>query len=598
MATEAPHRPTSAERGRRERLLRLGWLWRELGQRRGEVSVALGVTIVSPVVALLLPVRVQSRTEELLAGTNVAELASELAFLLAIVFASLTLTALRRFLMARLCLGIVTGLRQTLYRHIMAIAPRELQKTEGGQVTNAFTYDLEVLHKALARMLGELFPSLFLGVIYGAALFWFSWRLALILILVFVPLALLTNYFASLIHRTTHAAQARQGELLGELAETLAGPKEIKLFRLEGKLIDRFRDVNQMAFRLALRRELFSEMHPFAVSLIVAVAIAGVILLSAVFLGRGWIDAGSLGGFVVCLGLFYPQVQEAGHALGHAVQIFAGRERIDRVLALEVERETAEKDGPVPANGAIELDHVTFAYPGAKPAIEDLSLRIADGERVAIVGPSGAGKSTLLEILPRFNEISSGEITIGGVPLGDIPLAALRSRIGLVLQVPFLFRGTLRENLAAGQTGLSDERIAEVAAQARVDEFVRRLPDDYDTLIEPGGANLSVGQRQRVAIARVLLRDPPILLLDEPTSALDADSETHVADAIRAAAAGRTTIIVAHRLSTVRDVDRIIVMDRGRVVEEGNHVELLLRGGLYAELHAQFAGEQGRVAGL
>ncbi len=591
MTVDSTRQPAVEAALEKVRIVRLGWLWDDLKRRRGEFAIVIGITLVAPFVALLLPLRVQDRTEDLLQSAQVAALAGELGIILVIVFASLALTVLRRYLMARLCLGIITDLRQTLYRHIMALAPRDLQRTEGGQVTNAFTYDLNVLHASLKRLLGALLPSLVLGTVYTGALFWFSWRLAFLLILVIGPMALLTNFFARRIHTQSHAAQARQGQLLGELAETLAGPKDIKLFRLEPRLVERFGGVNREAFRTALRRDLLSELHPFSVSIIVAFAIAAVVVVSAVFLAEGWIDAGALAGFVVCLGLLYPQVQEFSQSLGQAMQLFAGRERIDRVLDLPPETD-ASAEGLAPENGAIDFRDVDFAHPGGGPTISGLTLHIADGERVAIVGPSGAGKSTLLELLPRFNEPSAGGIEIGGVPIRDMPLSALRSRIGLVLQTPFLFRGTLRENLTAGRDGLSEARIREVAAQARVDEFAERLPQGYDTTIEPGGTNLSVGQRQRVAIARVLLSDPPILLLDEPTSALDVGSESHVAEAIRSAARGRTTIIVAHRLTTVRDVDRIVVMDAGHVVEEGTHEALIAKGGLYASLYAQFEGSE------
>lgn len=587
-ADSAPIPDLGSARGR-ERIVRLSWLWADLRRRKGEVAVVVLTTLVSPFVSLLLPLRVRDRIEEILQSADFGALVGELGLILGIVFASLTLTAARRFLIARLCLGIITDLRQTLYRHILSVAPRELQRTEGGQVTNAFTYDLEVLHAALKRMLGAFVPNLFLAAVYAAALFWFSWRLAFLLILVIGPLAVLTNHFARRIHSAGRAAQARQGELLGELAETLAGPKEVKLFRLERRLVARFEGVNREAFQSALRRDLLSEINPYAASMLVAFAIAAVILVSAAFLARGWVTAGDLAGFVVCLGLLYPQVQDVSQSLGQAMLLFAGRERIDRVLALPPEVDEGA-EGPTPRDGSIAFRGVTFAYEGGSPAIGNLNLTIADGERVAIVGPSGAGKSTLLELLPRFNEPASGDIEIGGVPIRSIPLGALRDRIGLVLQVPFLFRGTLRENLAAGQEGLDEGRLREVARQARVDAFAEALPQGYDTLIEPGGANLSVGQRQRVAIARVLLRDPPILLLDEPTSALDAGSETHVAEAIRTVAEGRTTLIVAHRLSTVRDMDRIIVMDGGRIVEQGTHDVLVARGGLYAGLYAQFEG--------
>lgn len=584
--TQRPAQP------RRGRVVRLGWLWEDLGKRRGAAFAVAFVTLISPIVGLLLPLRVRSRTEDLLTSAPLEELASELGIVLAIAIASLTITALRRFLMARLCLGIITDLRDTLYRHILTLAPRELRRGEDGQVTNAFTYDLDLLHVALKRMLGVLGPSIFLATIYSAALFWFSWQLATALIGVFVPMIALTNIFVRHIHARAHGAQARQSQLLGELSETLAGPKEIKLFRLEAQLAERFGAVNRSAYRETLRRDFLAELHPFLLSTLIACAIAAVIFLAALFVAQDWIAPGDLAGFLVCIGLLYPQVQEIGHSLGQAVQIFAARERIDTVLSMPPETDIAASSGPLPTDGAITMTGVHFTHEGGSPAIHDLSLDVADGERVAIVGPSGAGKSTLLELLPRFNEPDAGSIHIGGVPINEIALADLRTRVGLVLQVPFLFRGTLRENLTAGQLGVPDEKLLDAARQARVDEFVARLPNGYDSEIEPGGANLSVGQRQRIAIARVLLRDPPILLLDEPTSALDVASETHVGEAIRAASKGRTTIIVAHRLSTVRDVDRIVVMDMGRIAEQGTHDDLIARGGIYAGLYAQFEGSE------
>ena len=572
------------------RIVRLAWLWDALKAHRGAAFVVAGFTLIAPFVGLLLPLRVRSRTEDFLTTAPLSEIGRELLVIFAIAMAGFLISSIRRFLVFRLCLEIVTDLRDQLYRHILTLAPRELRKSEDGRVTNAFTYDLELLHNMLKRMLGDLGPSIFLAAVYGVALFWFSWQLAIALLFFFVPMILLTNVFVSRIHRRAHGAQARQSQLLGELSETLAGPKEIKLFRLEAQLAKRFGTVNREAYGETLKRDFLSELHPFLMSTLIALAIGAVVYLAAFFIARGWISAGDLAGFLVCIALIYPLVREIGRSLGQVVQIFAARERIDRVLSTPSERDAAATSLTVPENGSISLCNVKFTHDGGSPAIHDLSLEIADGERVAIVGPSGAGKSTLLELLPRFNEPDSGVIQIGNVPIDSIALAELRTRVGLVLQVPFLFRGTLRENLTAGQLGVSDEKLREAAKQARVDEFVERLPEGYETEIDPGGANLSVGQRQRIAIARVLLRDPPILLLDEPTSALDVASETHVAEAIRAASKGRTTIIVAHRLSTVRDVDRIIVMDRGEIAEEGTHDDLMAQAGIYAALYAQFEG--------
>ncbi len=587
-STTNTQEPPSAQ----ARVVRLGWLWQALKEKQASALVVAGFTLIAPVVGLLLPLRVRSRTEDFLTSAPLSEIGTELGIIFAIAMAGFLISSVRRFLVFRLCLGIVTDLRDKLYRHILTIAPRELRRSEDGQVTNAFTYDLDLLHNMLKRMLGDLGPSIFLASVYSVALFWFSWQLAIALFFFFLPMILLTNVFVSRIHKRAHGAQARQGELLGELSETLAGPKEIKLFRLEAQLAKRFGRVNREAYAETLKRDFLSELHPFLMSTLIALAIGAVVYLAALFVARGWITPGDLAGFLVCIALIYPLVREIGRSLGQVVQIFAARERIDRVLAMPSEADKAAAASVSPKGGSISLQNVKFTHDGGSPAIHDLTLQIQDGERVAIVGPSGAGKSTLLELLPRFNEPDSGQIEIGGVPINAISLDELRTRVGLVLQVPFLFRGTLRENLTAGQLGVSDDQLNEAARQARVDEFAERLPQGYETEIDPGGSNLSVGQRQRIAIARVLLRNPPILLLDEPTSALDVASETHVGEAIRAASKGRTTVIVAHRLSTVRDVDRIVVMDRGRIAEQGAHAELLARGGIYAALHAQFEGSK------
>jgi ABC-type multidrug transport system fused ATPase/permease subunit len=506
-----------------------------------------------------------------------------IAFLL--VAASLSLSGLRVFLMERLCHSILNDRRRRLFSHVLSVAPRRLAGDRASQVLAGFTFDLGQLQATLRMLLAVVIPSLFFIAIYGAAMLWHSWILTGLLALLVLPTVLATNLFGTRIHRSSHQAQEHLGGLVGDLSEALGGTKEIKLFGLEARLADRFGQASRRAWGAQVRRDALSVLHPLSVSLLVALAVVLVVVASVWLLDRGLVTTGSLTAFLVSLFLAYPPVQELSHALGKMWQLSSVLDRLEALEAMPPETDTAVPNGPLPRDSSVAFHGVTFAHDDGGFALRDLSFEIRAGERVAVVGPSGAGKSTLLELLPRFIEPRQGRIALGGVDIAEVPLAELRARIGLVTQVPFLFRGTLRDNLLAGNPVASEAALRSAVERARVDEFAARMPGGLGATVEAGGSNLSVGQRQRVAIARALLKDPQILLLDEPTSALDAESERHVSEAISRATEGRTTIIVAHRLSTVRGVDRILVMEGGRVVQDGSFEDLSLREGLFRELY-------------
>ncbi|MGH7260947.1 MAG: ABC transporter ATP-binding protein, partial [Nitrospiraceae bacterium] len=306
---------------------------------------------------------------------------------------------------------------------------------------------------------------------------------------------------------------------------------------------------------------------------------------------RGALTLGELVMFLSYLALFYVpvnQIHSVNHMLQHAL---AGSERVFEIL--DAQPDVPDRPGSVaPArrlDGAVRFEQVLFWYRPDVPVLQGLTLDVRPGERLALVGPSGAGKSTMLKLLMRFYDVCGGAILVDGYDLRDLPLAFLRGRIGFVQQEPFLFNGTVRDNIAYGDLAADQERIEAAARAARAHEFIMELPEGYDTWVGERGVKLSVGQKQRVAIARVLLKDPPLVVFDEATSNIDTETEVKIREALDNLTRGRTTFIIAHRLSTLHNVDRIAVMDRGRIVEQGAHQELLIRGGLYAGLYdAQF----------
>jgi ATP-binding cassette subfamily B protein len=304
------------------------------------------------------------------------------------------------------------------------------------------------------------------------------------------------------------------------------------------------------------------------------------------FVLHGTLSEGGFVGFLLLVGVFFRPVEKISSVLETYPKGIAGFRRYLELM--DTEPALTDRPGAVAApklRGEIVYDHVTFGYSPGRPVLRDVSLRIRAGETVAFVGPSGAGKSTLCALLPRFYDVQAGRITVDGLDVRDLTLESLRRQIGVVQQDVFLFAGTLRENIAYGRLGANEVDIMDAAARARLSAMIADLPDGLDTVIGQRGVKLSGGQRQRVAIARMFLKNPPILILDEATSALDSETEQAIQQSLAELAAGRTSLVIAHRLATIRDADRIVVVDRSGVVEQGRHEELIAAGGAYRRLY-------------
>ena len=523
---------------------------------------------------------------------------SATALIITAVIALITLvglSALADFASTRLMDGtgqrIGNDIRAETFAHLQRLSLRFHHRQTVGDLTSRVTGDVDRLQDLMVQALAVLVPNVLLVIGMLAVMVAVDPVFAM-LALVVAPLMVWSIYHSTHeMKRASRQARAKDGEVAGIAAESLAAIQVVQAFSLEKKTNAAFvhsTDESLAANLDAIRHQ--ARLGPL-VDVAGAVARAVVIAVGAQRVLDGRMTVGVLLVFLAYLTKLYVPVKALSKLTFNISRGEACGERVDAILARTPD--VADRPTATAAHllrGRIDFDHVSFAY-GRDPVLVDACLTIHAGETVAIVGPTGSGKSTLAALIPRFFDPDKGAVRIDGVDIRDYTLASLRPQIGLVLQDSILFRTSLWDNIACGRPGATPQQVANAAVQARVDEFVDRLPDGFDTVLGERGADLSGGQRQRVAIARAILRDSPILILDEPTSALDAQAESLVIEALENLMVGRTTIIIAHRLSTVRRADRIIVIDHGHITEQGTHSSLVSEGGLYATLsNLQHAG--------
>jgi ABC-type multidrug transport system fused ATPase/permease subunit len=486
---------------------------------------------------------------------------------------------------------IVHDLHVQVFAALQRLSINFFENRPTGEVMSRVLNDTEHMQRIFVDGLEEIITAGLTLVGIMAVLFWLNWKLAL-LALVPIPLLIVGAIaFTKRIHKYYRKIRKNSAELNALLQDTLAGIRETMGFNRQSYEQDRFdRKSDQCRVDTLKAMYLWSYYSP---GMMLVGSLGGALVLwnGAQEVLTSHLSVGELVMFMSYLALFYVpinQIHSVNHMLQHAL---AASERVFEILDIvpDVKDHPGARAPVSRLTGEIEFRHVHFHYRPESPILNDLSLTVRAGERVALVGPSGAGKSTTLKLLTRFYDVTAGAITIDGHDLREMPVAFLRDQIGLVQQEPFLFNGTVRENLLYGNLSASRGDVEAAAKAARAHEFIMNLPDGYDTWIGERGVKLSVGQRQRVSIARVLLKDPPIVMFDEATSNIDTETEVKIREALDELTRGRTTIVIAHRLSTVHGMDRIIVLDHGRVVEDGPHDVLMARGGMYAGLYeAQF----------
>jgi ATP-binding cassette, subfamily B, bacterial len=483
------------------------------------------------------------------------------------------------------------ALRRKLFAHMQRLSLRFHDRQRTGDLITRLTTDIQNIQDIIATGTIELISHglLLSGMI--ALMFWLNWRFALASLSVTPPLFWTVFRYTRRIKRATSSARTSDGLLASIAQETLASIRIVQGLAREEVQDGRFHTFNANSREAYLEGIRYQARIAPMVDILAAAGLAIVMYYGATRVRAGLLTTGDVVVFFAYVTNLYAPMKALSKLSYSVSKASVGAERIAEVLSarIAVTDRKGARECPPPA-GEIEFRDVSFAYSPGRLVLSNINLRIEPRDTVAIVGTTGAGKSTLVSLVPRLYDPTAGAILIDGEDIRNFKITSLRERVSLVLQDALLFNGSIRENIAFGRPDASEDEIIEAAAVANADQFVRRLPDGYDTVVSEGGTTLSGGQRQRIAIARAVLRDAPILILDEPTASLDAISEGVVVEALRRAASGRTTITIAHRFSTIRFATRAIVMEAGKIVEEGTSDELLRSNGNYAGLYRrQFA---------
>lgn len=564
-----------------------------------QMLLAVVLMAISSGASLLVPYLTKVAIDDNITKGDFQGLLTTSLYLAGTLMAIYLTSAAQRYLLSWVGQRVLYTLRRALFHHLQDLSIPYHDKHIVGVTISRVVNDVEVINELLSQGLVSMLSDGILLVGTIVVMLTMEPRLALLTFSVLPLMVLLTVWFSSRARKAFRETRERIGAVVGDLAENISGMRVIQAFAQEGTTQERFEVVNRANRDAYVKAMSLSFTFLPAVDILSVISMGIVLSIGGIMAAGGMLTIGVVVAFLSYVNRFFEPIQDLSQLYTMLQAATAGGERVLELLDArpQVQDRPDAVQAP-PLAGRIELRDVSFAYIPGEEVLHNVSLMIEPGETVALVGPTGAGKTSIANLVGRFYEVSVGTVLVDGYDVRDLTVASLHQQMGLVPQDPFLFPGTIADNIRFGRPDAGDEELFTAARLSNADEFIHRLPDSYETRILEGGVNLSLGQRQLLCIARALLVDPRILILDEATSSVDTVTEALIQDALARLLAGRTAIVIAHRLSTVRNADRIYVIDDGRIVEQGRHEELLAAGGVYQELYEkQFIARNGAEDG-
>ena len=557
--------------------------------------LGLVCAVISIALSLWMPILIV-RGVDYIVGPGQVDFSGVMRYVI-ILGVNIGVTVVFQYLMS-LCTNQITyktiqNIRKDAFEKFNTVPLKYIDSHSHGDLMSRFVNDIELISNGLLQGLTQLFTGVV--TILGTLAFMLSINMSITVVVVLVtPLSI---FVAGIIARLSYSKFKEQsvvrGDLSGFVEEMVGNQKVVTAFSHEEKAEQAFEAINQRLYRCGVRAQFYSSLTNPSTRFVNAMVYAAVGITGAISVIGGGLSVGQLSSFLSYANQYTKPFNEVTGVLTEIQTAFASARRVFALLDERPEPSDAELPALPPAEGAVCVEHVDFSYQPDTRLIKDLNITAEPGQRIALVGPTGCGKTTIINLLMRFYDVDRGSIAVDGHPVKSVTRSSLRGQYGMVLQDTWLFSGTIRENIAYGRPDATDEEIVEAARKAYADSFIRQLEKGYDTQIAEGGDNLSQGQRQLLCIARVMLTKPPMLILDEATSSIDTRTEVRIQNAFNDMMKGRTSFVVAHRLSTIRSADTILVMNQGRIIERGNHETLMAQNGFYTKLYnSQFEGNE------